>query len=54
VFQEWVRIIEETGLSRPNQAELAERLGMSDATVSDYLKRLRQIVATILPANPEG
>jgi hypothetical protein len=54
VFEEWFRIIEETGLSRPNQADLAERLGMSDATVSDYLRRLRQIIEPILPENPEG
>jgi hypothetical protein len=54
VFDEWVRMIAETGLSRPNQASLAERLNMSDATVSDYLRRLREIIATILPPNPEG
>jgi hypothetical protein len=54
VFEEWVQMIEEIGLSRPNQAELAERLGMSDATVSDYLRRLREIIATIIPPNPEG
>lgn len=54
VFQEWLKMIEENGFSKPNQAELAERLGMSDATVSDYLKRLREILATILPPNPEN
>jgi hypothetical protein len=53
VFHEWIQAIEETGLSRPNQAALAERLSMSDATLSDYLKRLRQILATILPEKPE-
>ena len=54
VFGEWIRMIEESGLSKPNQADLAARLGMSDATVSDYLRRLRQIIGTILTENPEG
>jgi hypothetical protein len=54
VFREWIRMIEEGDFSRPNQTELAERVGMSDATLSDYLRRLRQIVETIIPPNPEG
>lgn len=53
VFDEWIQTIEDGGISKPNQAELAERLGISDATLSDYLRRLRQIVATILPEKPE-
>jgi hypothetical protein len=53
VFDEWIQTIEESGLSKPNQAELAERVGMADATLSDYLRRLRQIIETILPEKPE-
>ncbi len=53
VFDHWIQTIEESGLSKPNQAELAERVGMSDATFSDYLRRLRQLVVTILAENPE-
>jgi len=53
VFNEWIQAIEESGLSKPNQVELAERLGMSDATVSDYLRRLREILGTILPENSD-
>jgi hypothetical protein len=48
VFREWIRMIEEGGISRPSQTELAERVGMSDATLSDYLRRLRQMLETIL------
>lgn len=54
VFKAWIEAIEESGHSRPNQAELARRLSMSTKTLSDYLQRLRQILHAILPKNSDG
>jgi hypothetical protein len=54
VFQEWLLMVEERVGVQPNQDELARRLGMPDATLSDYLRRLRQLLTEFLPENPEG
>jgi len=48
VFWHWVGMIEEGGVSRPNQVELAERPGLSESTVSDYLVRIRRLAAEIV------
>lgn len=53
VFEEWIRTIEDEGVSRPNQAELARRLTMSAQTLSDYLQRLRGILGEILGEKPD-
>lgn len=53
LFEEWIRTIEEEGLSRPNQAELVRRLTMSAKTLSDYLQRLRGILHEVLPEKPD-
>jgi len=53
VFEEWIRTIEDEGISRPNQAELARRLTMSAKTLSDYLQRLRSILREILGEKPD-
>jgi hypothetical protein len=54
VFREWLLMIEEGGVAHPDQNVLAGRLGMPDATLSDYLRRLRCLLTDILPDNPEG
>lgn len=53
VFEEWIRAIEDEGVSRPNQAELARRLTMSAKTLSDYLQRLRGMAREILAEKPD-
>lgn len=54
VFEAWIRMIEDGGLSSPKQVDLAEQLSMSEKTLSDYLKRLRILIGTILQQMPEG
>lgn len=53
VFEEWIKTIEDEGVGRPNQAELARRLTMSAKTLSDYLQRLRAILREILAEKPD-
>jgi hypothetical protein len=49
VFDEMIRMLEETDFAQLEQTALADRLDMPDATLSDYLRRLRRILAEILP-----
>jgi hypothetical protein len=50
VFEEWLRILVEVGFDagQLNQREMADRLSIPDATLSDYLVRLRGILVEIL------
>lgn len=54
VFQQWLVMIEESGADKLDQAELAERLDMPETTLSDYLVRLRRILADFFPETRRG